>query len=76
MQAWFARQVPAHPETRLRLVCEAEGGKGRTRLAAFDGDRLVYSASYDYWTWSGHACGQLLMPAFVEAAEATARDCA
>lgn len=67
---WYARQVPLHPETALELVCSYEGGRyGRTRMEAYDGERLVHCAFYDYARWEGHAGGQLLMADFVTAAE-------
>lgn len=71
---WYERAVPPHPETTLSLVCSYEGGRyGRTRMQAYDGDRFVHSAFYDYARWEGHAGGQLLMANFVAAAEQARR---
>ncbi|MDU4254500.1 hypothetical protein [Pseudomonas sp.] len=70
--SWFAQEVPTHPETRLHLECKTEGGMGRTYLVAYDGTRFVHGAFYSYATWYGHCYGQLLMPAFIAAAEAKA----
>lgn len=67
--AWYHIAVPQHPPTQLRLECLAEGGNGRRKVVAYDGERFVHSADYAYATWYGHAHGQLLMPAFVRDAE-------
>lgn len=70
MANWNQSAVPQHPPTSLRLECLAEGGKGRHKVVAYDGDIFVHSAYYEYSTWYGHAHGQLLMPSFVRDAEA------
>ncbi|HHK0379471.1 TPA: hypothetical protein ACQQJB_003645 [Pseudomonas aeruginosa] len=75
MPAWYPRSVPHHPETRLRLECKSEGGRhGRIMVSAYDGERLVHFQVYFHWHWEGHASGQLLMPRFVEVAEAKAAE--
>ena len=67
---WYPRSVPPHPSTTLHIACSHSGGRmGRYRLEAFDAERLVHSAHYDWNVWQGHAAGQLLMPEFVAAAE-------
>lgn len=74
---WTQIATPPGPETRLRVECRHEpGAHGRYKLLAFDGDKQVHSAEYAWNEWMGHACGQLLMPDFVEAANrAAARAC-
>ncbi|WP_326430422.1 hypothetical protein VQ574_21015 (plasmid) [Stutzerimonas frequens] len=73
MPQFHDRQVPPHPETHLRLACSAEAGRhGRVQLSAYDGDRLVHFQHFFRWHWQGHGSGQLLMPKFIEQAEAKA----
>lgn len=72
--AWTEIQVPAHPETTLRMKCQYEGGRnGRYRIEAYDNASAsslpVHSATYDFARWRGHCAGQFLMPDFVSAAE-------
>lgn len=70
---WTQIATPSGPATALRVECRHEpGAHGRYRLLAFDGDRQVHSADYAWNEWMGHACGQLLMPDFVEAASRAA----
>lgn len=70
MPNWNLIATPAGPDTALRIECRSEPGMhGRYRLFAFDGDRCVHSQTYNWNEWLGHACGSLLMPAFVESAE-------
>lgn len=72
--SWTKIATPHGPETHLRVECRHEpGAHGRYKLLAFDGDSQVHSAEYAWNEWRGHACGQLLMPDFVEAANNAAR---
>lgn len=71
--SWTQIATPHGPETRLRVECQSEPGKhGRYKLTAFDGDKAVHSAVYAWNVWMGHACGQLLMPEFIDAANSAA----
>ncbi len=74
---WYERATPSGPETSLRIECHHSGGRcGTYRLSAYDGDRLVHSASYAWNVWRGHCSGQLLMPDFVAEAERKRPDAA
>lgn len=66
---WHQVATPAGPDTKLRIEAHQRSGKhGDYRLTAFLGDSQVHSATYPWNVWLGHACGQLLMPAFIESA--------
>ncbi len=72
---WTKIATPSGPTTGLRVDCYEKHGKhGDYRLLAFDGDRMVHSATYPWNQWLGHCCGQLLMPGFIADAERLAAD--
>ena len=62
--------TPPHREADLSIRCEhAAGRHGSYSLTAEFDQKYVYSQSYQWNVWLGHAHGQLLMDGFLNAAE-------